>query len=133
MINPILVERAAEKEAAIKQGTTPPLYTDAIEWMEQCAKGRPYDASAGQLAFSIPSIHTASDMLTQVLYDLCGNGKEELVEALHEEVRTVVKKEGWQKTTLYKLKLMDSMLKESQRLKPTSMGIVHSDCHMMMS
>ncbi|KAI9043900.1 cytochrome P450 [Aspergillus affinis] len=130
IINLVLVQRAAEKEAAIKQGTTPQRCTDAMEWMEQCAKGRPCDAIAGQLAFSIPSIHTASDMLTQALSDLCG--KEELVEALREEARTVIKEEGWQKTTLYKFKLMDSMLKESQRLKPTSMGMVHPDCRMIM-
>ncbi|PLB49717.1 cytochrome P450 [Aspergillus steynii IBT 23096] len=118
IINPVLAERAAEKEAAARQGSTPKRYTDAMEWMEQCAKGRPYDAGAAQLSFSLAAIHTTSDMLTQVLYDL--SGKDELIEALREEARTVIKEDGWQKTTLYKLKLMDSMLKESQRMKPIS-------------
>nr|AWM98774.1 steroid 11-alpha-hydroxylase [Aspergillus ochraceus] len=118
IINPVLAEREAEKAAAAQQGLTPKRYTDAMEWMEQCAKGRPYDAGAAQLSFSLAAIHTTSDMITQVLYDLCG--KDELVEALREEARTVIQADGWQKTTLYKLKLMDSMLKESQRLKPTS-------------
>ena len=39
---------------------------------------------------------------------------------LRAEIIAVVKAEdrGWQKSTLYKLKLMDSVLKESQRLRP---------------
>lgn len=123
IINPVLVERAAEKRAAAEQGMSPKRYADAMEWMEQCAKGRPYDAGASQLSFSLAAIHTTSDMITQVLYDLCG--KEELIDALREEARTVIQAEGWQKTTLYKLKLMDSMLKESQRLKPTGISMFH--------
>ena len=72
------------------------------------------------MTFSVAAIHTTSDMLTQVLYDLCG--RDALIQALREEVITVVQEEGWTKPTLYKLKLMDSVLKESQRLKPISVG-----------
>lgn len=92
IINPVLAERAAEKEAAAKQVNTPKRYTDAMEWMEQCAKGRPYDAGAAQLSFSLAAIHTTSDMLTQVLFDLCG--KDDLINALREEARTVIKEDG---------------------------------------
>ncbi|CAL5871344.1 uncharacterized protein PFLUO_LOCUS5594 [Penicillium psychrofluorescens] len=99
-----------------------------MEWMEESAKGRPYDPTVAQLMFSVAAIHTTSDMLTQALYDLCG--REELIQEMREEVISVVSAEGWKKTALYKLQLMDSMLKESQRLKPisiTSMRRLASD------
>jgi cytochrome P450 len=120
IIIPVLEKRKAEKQAAIADGKTPARYNDAMEWMEQCAKGRPYDAAVSQLSLSLGAIHTTSDMLTQVLYDICGH--RDLVDELRQEVLTVIAAEGWQKTTLYKLKLMDSVLKESQRLKPIGIG-----------
>ncbi|CBF80737.1 hypothetical protein AN8530.2 [Aspergillus nidulans FGSC A4] len=120
IILPVLEKRKAEKQTAIAAGKTPARYNDAMEWMEQCAKGRPYDAAVSQLSLSLGAIHTTSDMLTQVLYDICGHS--DLVDELRQEVLTVIAAEGWQKTTLYKLKLMDSVLKESQRVKP--IGIV---------
>ncbi|RDW68967.1 cytochrome P450 [Aspergillus mulundensis] len=123
IIIPVLERRKAEKQAAIANGETPARYNDAMEWMEQCAKGRPYDAAVSQLSFSLAAIHTTSDMLTQVLYDICGH--EGLIDELRQEVLTVIEAEGWQKTTLYKLKLMDSVLKESQRVKPIGIATMH--------
>ncbi|OGM47935.1 putative cytochrome P450 monooxygenase [Aspergillus bombycis] len=120
IIWPVLDARRRDKQAAISGGKEPERYNDAMEWLEECAKGRSYEPAFGQLIFSVAAIHTTSDMLTQVLYDLCG--RNELIQALREEVITVVQEEGWKKPTLYKLKLMDSVLKESQRLKP--IGVV---------
>jgi cytochrome P450 len=92
-----------------------------MEWMEQCAKGREYDAAVAQLSLSLAAIHTTSDMLTQVLYDICAC--DGLVEEMRREIVNVIRAEGWTKMTLNQLKLMDSVLKESQRLKPTTIGM----------
>ncbi|KAB8277388.1 cytochrome P450 [Aspergillus minisclerotigenes] len=119
IIGPVLDARRKDKQGAISAGKEPERYNDAMEWLEECAKGRSYEPAFGQLIFSVAAIHTTSDMLTQVLYDLCG--RDALIQALREEVITVVQEEGWKKPTLYKLKLMDSVLKESQRLKPISL------------
>lgn len=108
------------KEAALKEGRPLPRYNDAMEWLEQVAKGRSYDPAAIQLTFSIAAIHTTSDMMTQAIYDLCG--REELVQELRNEIVSVISAHGWKKTALYKLQLMDSFLKESQRLKPINIG-----------
>ncbi|KAL4892150.1 cytochrome P450 [Aspergillus ambiguus] len=116
IITPVLEERRKAKEAVLREGRTPERYVDALQWMEESAQGRPYEPAVAQLSFSLAAIHTTSDMLTQVLLDLCG--KDDLISELREEVITVIREEGWKKTTLYKLKLMDSVLKESQRLKP---------------
>ncbi|KAL6229228.1 hypothetical protein BDW75DRAFT_245921 [Aspergillus navahoensis] len=123
IILPVLERRKAEKQAATADGKSPACYNDAMEWIEQCAKGRPYDAAVSQLSLSLAAIHTTSDLLTQVLYDICGH--DGLVDELRQEVLTVIAAEGWQKTTLYKLKLMDSVLKESQRLKPIGIATMH--------
>lgn len=120
IIAPVLEERRVEKKAALRDGRKPQPHVDAMEWMEESAKGRPYDPTVAQLMFSVAAIHTTSDMLTQALYDLCG--REELIQEMREEVISVVSAEGWKKTALYKLQLMDSMLKESQRLKPISIS-----------
>ncbi|KAI9035511.1 cytochrome P450 [Aspergillus affinis] len=56
-------------------------------------------------------------MLTKVLYDLCG--RDELITALCDETRSVVQREGLTVSALQNLHLMDSTLKESQRLKPS--------------
>lgn len=41
---------------------------------------------------------------------------------MREEIIRVITEHGWRKTSLYNLKLMDSVLKESQRLKPVLSG-----------
>ena len=120
IIEPVLKERAISKEAARLEGKSPPVYNDALEWMEQASQGEPYDPTATQLILSTFSLHTTSDMITQAVFDLCG--KEDLTKELREEVITVLSQEGWKKTSLNKLHLMDSFLKESQRLKPLNIG-----------
>ncbi|KAJ5134444.1 hypothetical protein N7476_002350 [Penicillium atrosanguineum] len=118
IIKPVLDERKRDKEIALKEGKELPRYNDAIDWLEQVSKGRPYDPAALQLTFSWVAIHTTSDMVTQAIYDLCE--RQELVEELRKEAISVVSSEGWKKSAMYKLQLMDSFLKESQRMKPIS-------------
>ncbi|KAL4996586.1 cytochrome P450 [Aspergillus recurvatus] len=119
IITALVKERRADKEETDRSGKPPKQYLDALEWMEECAKGRSYDPAAAQLGLSLAAIHTTTDLLTQVLYDLCEQGQ--VVSELREEVITVIQQEGWHKSALHKLKLMDSVLKETQRLKP--MGV----------
>lgn len=120
IINHILEERRREKETALGLAE-PILYNNyAMDWMEQTAQGRPYDPVAMQLTLSVVAIHTTSDMTTQVIFDLCG--REKLIQELRDEVISVISQEGWKKTALYKLQLMDSFLKESQRMKPINIG-----------
>lgn len=61
-----------------------------------------------------------ADMLTQVLLGLCAHA--EVIQPLREKIVTVIQEEGWKKPALYKLKLMDSVLKESQRMKPVNIS-----------
>ena len=61
-----------------------------------------------------------TDLVTQVIYDLAQN--PEIIEPLRKEIIDVLTEGGWKKTSLYNLKLMDSVIKETQRLKPLECG-----------
>ncbi|GFF65597.1 aldehyde reductase 1 [Aspergillus lentulus] len=60
----------------------------------------------------------ATKIITPVLLGLCAHA--EVIQPLREKIVTVIQEEGWKKPALYKLKLMDSVLKESQRMKPVN-------------
>lgn len=57
-------------------------------------------------------------MLTQLMFDLAQH--PEYIQPMREEVIDVLGKHGWKKTSLYNMKLIDSVLKECQRLRPVN-------------
>ncbi|KAL4956125.1 cytochrome P450 [Aspergillus filifer] len=124
LILPLLQKRRCKATAEGQPTTTPP--SDSLSWMEEVAKGRPYNPIHGQLLLSFAAINTSTDTLSQVLLDLCG--QEGIVPALRDEISAVFRKNNvcrdtnpWHSAALLaKLDLMDSVLKESQRLKPVS-------------
>lgn len=73
-----------------------------------------------QLGLSIAAIHNTTDLLAQVVNDLSTD--PDMVERLRQEAVEVIGQDGWSKSTLYRLKLLDSVIKESQRLKPIMTG-----------
>lgn len=112
LITPIAEDRRREKAApgsALQ-------YNDALEWFEQVFDGDEYNAASFQLALSTAAVHSTADLLTQVLFDLIEH--PDLVDNLRKEIVSVISETGWKKTAMFKLRLMDSVLKESQRLKP---------------
>lgn len=116
-IAPILEERRAQKAA------DPSLkFHDALDWYESAAKkmGVDYDAATQQLGLSISAILTSNDLMSQSIMDLCRN--PELFEPLRNEIRSVIGDDGWKPNTLYNMKLLDSVLKETLRLKPVGAG-----------
>jgi cytochrome P450 len=88
-----------------------------VAWMDEISRGRPFDAALSQMASSFAAIHTTSDFFTQLLIDLCNDPG--LIDSLRKEVIMIITGEGWKRSSLQNLKLMDSVLKESQRLKPS--------------
>jgi hypothetical protein len=116
IMQPVLDARAREKKAAAEQGRPIPTYDDAIEWAEQESAKSKYDPAIYQLALAGAALHTTTDLVTQLLLDIIP--RPELIAALRTEMIDVLGCEGWAKTSLYNLKLMDSVMKETQRLKP---------------
>lgn len=68
---------------------------------------------------SLVAIHTTSDLLQEVMIRIAQHPG--LFKVLRDEIVEVLGKDGLKKTALYNLKIMDSVLKESQRLKTNSL------------
>ncbi|KAF2756146.1 cytochrome P450 monooxygenase [Pseudovirgaria hyperparasitica] len=121
LIEPLLETRRSKKTAAALKGEKCE-YNDAIDWFEGLAREKQlqYDPATAQLSLSVASLYSTTDCFTQALLDIAAHS--ELIEPLREEIVQVVGKGGWVKHSLYNLKLMDSVLKESQRLKPIAMA-----------
>ncbi|KAI9658578.1 MAG: hypothetical protein M1821_002138 [Bathelium mastoideum] len=123
------VERRRVKwEEDMKNGKRVSKTGDTLGWMQELSQGKPFDLTGAQLGLTFAAIHTTSDLLTKILHRLCAH--PELFQPLREEMIAVLSKEGWKKTSLYQMRLLDSTLKETQRLDPpahTSFARVASD------
>ncbi|KAF4879612.1 Cytochrome P450 monooygenase 1 [Colletotrichum siamense] len=125
-----LFEPMVERRRRAKAEDPNVVFDDTVEWAEKAAKGMPYDASAVQLLFSMAAMHTTTDLLTQVILDLAAH--PEMLDPLRKEIETVLSEEGgWTKAALHRMKLLDSVLKECQRMKPAAIsglrGILNTD------
>lgn len=73
-----------------------------------------------RITLSIAAIHTTSDLMSEIMTQLARH--PEMFQPLRQEVVEVLSRDGLKKTALYNLKLMDSVIKECQRLKPITLG-----------
>ncbi|CAK4031906.1 cytochrome P450 [Lecanosticta acicola] len=113
--------RKLEAERAQSSGAQRPRTTNAIAWMVELSKGEPFDVVASQLALIVGAVFTASEALAHALLHLCQN--PDIIEPLREEASLVLQERGWTKAALHRLRLMDSFLKESQRLHRERWGL----------
>ncbi|PWY78991.1 cytochrome P450 [Aspergillus eucalypticola CBS 122712] len=111
----ILEERRQLKEDIDAEGKQSSIFDDAIEWFENAAKGRPYDPVGAQLILSVGAIHTTSDLTCQKITHLVQS--TEILESLRKEIADTLQQYGWKKTALCNMKLLDRVVRESQRLK----------------
>ncbi|KAF9878114.1 cytochrome p450 monooxygenase [Colletotrichum karsti] len=110
-------EKFVNEERRLRSQESPKVeYNDAIEWYDEMANGQKYKPTLGQLMLGAVAIHTTADLVAQAMYDIMQH--PELIQPLREEIIQTISEGGWKKTSLYNMKLMDSVLKESQRLKP---------------
>ncbi|KAK5637332.1 hypothetical protein RRF57_013044 [Xylaria bambusicola] len=88
-----------------------------IEWMSRSAQGGDRDPRilVKKLLFlTLAAIHTSTMSITHALFDLCEH--TECIEPLREEIEAVVRTQGWNLSAINSMKLLDSFLKESQRI-----------------
>ena len=116
LITPEVNRRIERAQKALEAGQKPPKTADTIGWLVEVSRGRQVDYVAAQLSLTLAAIHTTTEAIAQAVVDICAN--PDVVPLLRKEVIEVVGEEGWSKTALYKLRLMDSFLKESQRFHP---------------
>lgn len=118
-IKPLIEKREARKAEAVARDEKPPVYNDSLEWFEQ-EYTTAYDPAVAQITLSIVAIHTTSDLLQMTMFSIARH--PELFTPLREEVIRVLGSQGLTKQALYELKLMDSVIKEAQRMKPVLLG-----------
>src|SRR5207253_2549127 len=116
IVEPVVAKRRKERQECIAKGLPPPVYNDAIEWAELEAANSVYNPTDLQLLLSFAAIHTTTDLLCQTMLHVVAD--LENIKALREELLEVLPAGGWKKTSLTNLKLLDSAIKEAQRLKP---------------
>ncbi|KAH7115000.1 cytochrome P450 [Dendryphion nanum] len=97
---------------------------DMLGWLIEASSGRdadPENIVKRQLGFSFAAIHTTTNHLTNVIFDLAARW-EEYAPALIAEIKNALKEhEGvLSKQMVTKLSKLDSFMKESQRLNPPS-------------
>ncbi|PSN72410.1 cytochrome P450 monooxygenase [Corynespora cassiicola Philippines] len=114
IIDPIREKRRVLKAEAASRGEKLH-FEDAMEWFDR-ESGGTHDEAALQVFLSLVAIHTTSDLVSQLMTDLSLH--PEIIPDLKEEVVRVLGEEGWTKSALFKMRLLDSAIKESQRLKP---------------
>ena len=122
VITTLLEERRRTKQANRAAGLAVPLYNDAVDWFEHEAeiRGMTYNPAKMQLGLSLAAIHTTSDLLEQVMLDLAQH--PEIISPLRKEIAQSLRDGGWKQTSLCNMKLLDSVMKESQRMKPITIG-----------
>ncbi|KAI6355346.1 hypothetical protein MCOR25_008232 [Pyricularia grisea] len=114
ILQPHIDVRRVVKAEAIAKGEPNP-FDDSIEWFEQECKTN-YDPATCQLQLTLLAIHTTTDLLVTALVDIAKH--PEIIGPLREEIINVLSTEGLKKSAFQKLRLMDAVLKESQRLRP---------------
>jgi hypothetical protein len=123
ILKPILEARHEEIRLAEREGREPNLPDDAIEWFRKSSNGRDYPEVFIQLGLSQVAIQTTTSQLTQCILNLCAY--PEYIEPMRKEAVEVLGKIGLHKQALSQLLMLDSFLKETQRLKPESMATMH--------
>ncbi|KAI1374309.1 cytochrome P450 [Hypoxylon crocopeplum] len=127
IIEPVIAKRI--EAIALAEKGLGEMPNDAITWMHQVAenKGKKYHGAHIQLSLSMASVHTTSDLFSNILLQLCRH--PEWIEPLLQEAREVRREGGWEKTSLYRMKLADSTMKETQRIKPLGVLLSHRYAH----
>lgn len=120
ILAPVVEKRRALKAEAKAKGEPEPVFDDAMTWFEKEYHGN-YDPAIAQITLSTVAIDTTSDLLQACMHQLARH--PEYIQPLRDEIVEVLGKQGLKKVALYNLKFMDSVLKETQRLKPVLAGI----------
>ncbi|KAH8701254.1 cytochrome P450 [Phaeosphaeriaceae sp. PMI808] len=112
IVAPIINERLEQKQ----QGKQSAKVSDMVGWMEEIAqkKKAKIDLVDGQLFMAFVAVETTSTTVAYLMLDLLDH--PDAIPRLRKELFR-----GWKKTSLQQMKLLDSAMKESQRLHPLNM------------
>jgi cytochrome P450 len=121
IIAPVVRERLAAKARGDYEDEAP---KDLLWWILEEAsepERNPEQMGLRMLVVGLAALHTTSMAMSHAIYDLCQH--PEYFKPLRQEMLEVLREDGgWQKSTIHKLKLLDSFVKETQRWSPASLS-----------
>lgn len=97
--------------------------SNPLSFLHQKLEGRVDELVSMIIALCLVSYDGGGELFTHVLHHVLRD--DQLVADLRSEIVNVVGKEGFNKNTLKDLVLMDSVLKEAQRMHPESVRKFH--------
>ncbi|KAF2878219.1 cytochrome P450 monooxygenase-like protein [Massariosphaeria phaeospora] len=127
----LLVPEIKQRQEAMATGKlTSKDDMNLLTWMLEIANGadsKPSDLAHLEVVMSLASIHTSQMNAVHVLYDLAAH--PQYIEELREEIKKILAEDGkwtsWKKPSFYKLKKLDSFMRESQRMNPPTLLSYH--------
>ncbi|KAE8327618.1 cytochrome P450 [Aspergillus sergii] len=120
IVQEVVQKREQEAEAAMNQGLVAPQYNDVLAWTMQVPENR-HPAGDIQLALAMAALFTTTELFKQILINIARH--LELVEPLRKEIKMSLSEHGLGLTALAKMELLDSVMKESQRQIPVTVGL----------
>jgi hypothetical protein len=114
MVNKVVMERDQMAKAAQVDGRPVPVFNDALAWTLAAKGGNPFEPGDVQLALAMAALFTTAEVLRQVLLDIARFPG--LSDSLRAEMEAAISTNGLTSNALYQMELLDSVLKESQRL-----------------
>ena len=94
-----------------------------LSFLHQRLEGQSDELTSMLIALCLVSYDGGAELFTNVLHSVWGN--KQLVKDLRAEIVSEVGKEGFNRNSLQNLVLMDSVLKEAQRMHPESVRKFH--------
>lgn len=133
ILEPLIAQR--RKEQATSASVRDEKFDNLLQFMMDAAIGtdsRPDKLAGRTLILTLASSHTTSMAACQTLFQMC-EYPEYIAELRQEVSRAVQADQGWRKTTLTKLKKLDSFIKESQRVHPPSLRMCLQEVDLRLS
>ncbi|KAF8745079.1 hypothetical protein AX14_010551 [Amanita brunnescens Koide BX004] len=115
ILQPIIAERRGKVANLGKDYPRRP--NDLLQWLLTDSRGSQAtdkELASRILAANAAAIHETSTVLTQALYHLVAH--PQYMETMREEVEYLVRTEGWTKSSIDQMHLVDSFIKETMRI-----------------
>jgi ent-kaurene oxidase len=124
LLAPVLEKRKATTDLKSKVGQLQ--YQDAVQWLLEQYRGQgktltPELLAQDELFLTIASTHSTGGTTLSTLFDLIDR-PEAMKEIIEEINRTYAKHNGWSRQALNELWLLDSFMRESQRVHSLGLG-----------
>ncbi|EMD92531.1 hypothetical protein COCC4DRAFT_58089 [Bipolaris maydis ATCC 48331] len=125
IINPVVEDRIRRKAT----GEITEKTADMISWVDDKAraKGVKIDFASLQLNFATAALHTTTETISFFMLDVLGSEKEtgNTLDRLRKELVAVLSEHGLRKSSLSSMTLLDSALKESQRMNTLNNAVAN--------